>query len=229
MNPYSKTYYDQSRSRYTLKSWLRETLQTWRQPSALYAALLNLPEGATVVDIGCGEGEILERIATLRTDLYLIGVDIIDLPSPSGSLRIRGSATALPVRDSSLDFVICRHVIEHLTNGPALVAEIARTLKLGAICYLECPDVRSVTWCFGDNFYDDPTHVRPYTRAALRRLLEIHDIETTAVARIRDWRVVAGGPLYWPIATLAGDRHFLWGWCRHLVGAYIYALGRRKH
>jgi SAM-dependent methyltransferase len=56
-----------------------------------------------------------------------------------------GHACALPFHDNSLDYVITSHVLEHVANPVAALAEWYRVLKPGGIIYLLVPD-RRVTW-----------------------------------------------------------------------------------
>ena|ERR1700733_562391 len=45
----------------------------------------------------------------------------------------------LPFRESSYDFVVCNHVLEHIPNDGAALAEIARTLSPGGVAVLTVP------------------------------------------------------------------------------------------
>ena len=61
-----------------------------------------------------------------------------------------------------------------------------KALKPGGLLYVEAPDVRltyvpHIPFLTGRRgqltFWDDPTHRRPFTRGALRRLAEMHGLE----------------------------------------------------
>lgn len=56
-----------------------------------------------------------------------------------------GHACALPFHDSSLDYVLASHVLEHVANPVAALAEWYRVLRPGGIIYLVVPD-RRMTW-----------------------------------------------------------------------------------
>jgi SAM-dependent methyltransferase len=56
-----------------------------------------------------------------------------------------GHAGALPFHDHSLDYVIASHVLEHVANPVAALAEWVRVVRPGGIIYLVVPD-RRVTW-----------------------------------------------------------------------------------
>lgn len=56
-----------------------------------------------------------------------------------------GHAGALPFHDHALDYVIASHVLEHVPNPVAALAEWVRVVRPGGIVYLVVPD-RRVTW-----------------------------------------------------------------------------------
>src|ERR1051325_1041366 len=56
-----------------------------------------------------------------------------------------GHACKLPFRDNSLDYVVASHVLEHVANPVAALAEWHRVLGPEGIIYLVVPDRRH-TW-----------------------------------------------------------------------------------
>ena len=56
-----------------------------------------------------------------------------------------GHACALPFHDNSLDYVVSSHVLEHVANPVAALAEWYRVLRPGGIIYLLVPN-RLSTW-----------------------------------------------------------------------------------
>jgi SAM-dependent methyltransferase len=59
-----------------------------------------------------------------------------------------GHACALPFHDHSLDYVLASHVLEHVANPIAALAEWHRVVRPGGIIYLIVPD-RRATWEHG--------------------------------------------------------------------------------
>ncbi len=72
-----------------------------------------------------------------------------------------------PIQDNSVDFAVSLAVIEHLRDPENFLSEIFRCLKPGGLVYLSTPNFQ-LDW---KNFYNDPTHVRPYTPKSLEQLL----------------------------------------------------------
>lgn len=104
------------------------------------------PEGGTVVDLGCGPGEILVRLATLAPSLHLTGVDLDadmvaraqrraerrPIPADRRPSFVVADAATLPFADESVDLVVSSYAVHHLPDRDAAQAEIMRVLKPGA-------------------------------------------------------------------------------------------------
>ena len=92
----------------------------------------------TVLDAGCGEGELLRRKVLPSS----VAVSCLDL-SPESLAEVRrhstprslicGSVLALPVAVASFDVVLCMEVLEHLENPRAAAEEVARAARLAAV------------------------------------------------------------------------------------------------
>lgn len=77
--------------------------------------------GTRVLDVGCGAGEALALARDRGGDA--VGLD----QSPSTDRAVRGDATALPVRDGSVDVLLAECVL-CLTDLPAALGEARRVL-----------------------------------------------------------------------------------------------------
>ena len=75
---------------------------------------------ASVVDLGCGPATVLHRLARLRPDLSLTGIDIDERMLSIARRRLpharllQGSIDAVPIEDQSADVVISSMVLHHL-------------------------------------------------------------------------------------------------------------------
>jgi methyltransferase family protein len=56
--------------------------------------------------------------------------------------HVLADAAALPFRDSSLDYLACSHVLEHLANPAGAIVEWYRAVKPGGVIYMVVPDRR---------------------------------------------------------------------------------------
>jgi len=79
------------------------------------------------------------------------------------------------IPDRTYDAILMAHVIEHLPNGDDVVRALCPKLRPGGIFYLEFPAPRSVRFPSMKgtlNFYDDASHVRIFSVAEVRGVLE---------------------------------------------------------
>lgn len=122
-----------------------------------------LPENATFLDLGCAD-RYLEKACLAESWSYK-GLDYSD---------VNFEVDDLPLEDGSVDVAASLAVIEHLRDPAKFLSEIYRCLKPGGIIYLSSPNFR-LDW---KNFYNDPTHVRPYTPESLEQLLKLQGYDS---------------------------------------------------
>jgi len=187
--------------------------------------IFELPENALLLDVGCGPGNFLQKVIYFRNDIKLFACDIIDVISPELKPLINFNIVdlnndKLPYNDSMFDLIVCIHVIEHLENPLILMRELYRILKNGGKLIVETPSIRSIfipsilpNWFVDNatlNFYDDPTHIRPYSRKSLLRMARMSDFNRIKVKKSRNiLSIISFGLVIFDIfqkrsATLAG-------------------------
>jgi SAM-dependent methyltransferase len=101
--------------------------------TVLDALALNGSE--VVVDVGCGTGSLLRRLAADGHTGRLLGVDpsaeAVTAAVAGGAWAVRGSADALPLAGACLDVVLARHMLYHVPDPAAAIAEFHRVLRPG--------------------------------------------------------------------------------------------------
>jgi ubiquinone/menaquinone biosynthesis C-methylase UbiE len=145
-------------------------------PRALLAELVPL-QGATVVDVGCGDGDLVRWLA--GRGAHAIGVEVGEEPlalaraaGPVADERYeRGGGEALPLADDSADAATFIQSLHHVPveDMDQALREVARVLRPGGLVFVQEPLAE------GDQFevlqpLDDETHVRRAAQAALARL-----------------------------------------------------------
>lgn len=123
-----------------------------------------------ILDIGCGRGDFLGAFKNAGLDCY--GVDLSDRCSENNLMvEYRDiSKEKVPYPDSFFDVVYHKSLLEHFYSPDNLMKETFRVLKPGGLVVILTPDWVSQM----KTFYEDFTHCRPYTKDALRDLLEIY-------------------------------------------------------
>lgn len=120
-----------------------------RGPELLYDLVrdLRLPHGASVIDLGCGEGKHTLELAS-RFGFRVLGVDPVerhielankalsDMATRHSDLRgqVRfelGAAEAIPAEDATVDLLWCRDVLVHLAALDPAYASCRRVLREG--------------------------------------------------------------------------------------------------
>ena len=115
------------------------SLGMWRLASSWLDVALRGRRGLHALDLGCGAGLTLARLAGRAEIATVVGLD----PSPHalawagkrGVPLVRGGAAALPFAERSFDLVTCFDVFQHIPAGDRLGAsdEIRRVLRPGGL------------------------------------------------------------------------------------------------
>jgi len=87
-----------------------------------------IPPGASVLDIGCGDGTIAGLLAAQRPDLSIEGVEIA--PRPSCRIACRAfDGSQLPFPDRAFDVCLFVDVLHHTADVTQLLREAARVSR----------------------------------------------------------------------------------------------------
>jgi serine acetyltransferase/2-polyprenyl-3-methyl-5-hydroxy-6-metoxy-1,4-benzoquinol methylase len=93
---------------------------------------------SSCLDIGTGSGTIASYFS--KRVRALTSVDVVDERRDHGFDFLQLRDERLPFPDGCFDIVLSNHVIEHVGNKRAHLAEIARVLKPSGRCYLATPN-----------------------------------------------------------------------------------------
>lgn len=130
-----------------------------------------------VLDIGCGRGEFLELLT--ENNIPATGIDVYDefveycvdkglnAKEDDALSYVRGLDT------NSIDGIFMSQVAEHLENDYLLnlLAESYTKLQKGSYFIAETPNPTNLS-TFTNNFYLDPSHVKPVHPATFKFMLE---------------------------------------------------------
>ncbi|CAK8714505.1 hypothetical protein GCAAIG_03860 [Candidatus Electronema halotolerans] len=195
---------------------------------ALFKVIRSLAPEAKVLDVGAGTGGFLEIIEQANQKIKTFGIDIGNPPVfMSKGFFIRGDILNLPFQDNSFDLVTCSHVIEHITDPFNAIAELKRICKPDGYIYVEVPSHRSALMPIGVNFWDDPTHIRPYTRISLRKLFEIQELKIIKDGVKRSLSGIFFGFPYMIIGKILKDPLSRVIFPIYFFGLSVYILGKK--
>lgn len=144
-----------------------------------------------IVDIGAGQGHALIPLyAAGYRRLAAVDIDSFNFELFRGQYNIdchlcNASTDKLPFATESISLVINFHLIEHLSAPQRLLDEAFRILKPGGMLVIVTPDWRKQY----KTFYRDPTHIRPYDKESVGRLLRMHGFNSP---ELRSWGTTLG-------------------------------------
>ncbi|BEP14353.1 hypothetical protein acdb102_26640 [Acidothermaceae bacterium B102] len=122
-----------------------ELADEWWRPRGVFAmlhwiaevraSLIPAPsrEGALLLDVACGGGVMAPHVA--RLGYRHVGIDIgqaaLVVARQHGLEPVRADAARLPFADGVAEVVVAGEMLEHVTDLPAVVAELCRVLAPG--------------------------------------------------------------------------------------------------
>lgn len=105
-----------------------------------------LTRGMRVLDVGCGNGELLRALATSQPGVEFCGLDWhfpertrCDLET-AGIHLIEATLEAADLPESYFDRIVMYQLIEHLWEPQQALSKLARALKPGGSIVIETPD-----------------------------------------------------------------------------------------
>ena len=138
----------------TAKTAFFDAWATWYDvlfPSVVYQAIhrrlldyAEVPPSATALDLGCGTGKLLDRLATEFPHLQGVGVDVSTEMIAQAQANCRypdrltfqpGRSDRLPLVDASVDAAFSTISMAHYLDLPAVLAELRRVIRPGGALY----------------------------------------------------------------------------------------------
>lgn len=182
---YDAAYYGSGEAKFNAPMQWLLGLSTRLRARSIRNALAAVP-APMVLDIGCGRGALLAELA--RLCVRGVGLERTGLATLRGGegfeLRV-GELTEQRFAAASFDAAVLWHVLEHLENPQAVLAELGRIIKPGGLLVLAVPN--NASWqarLFGRFWFhlDLPRHLHFFGHAGLQRLLRNQGYELLATS-----------------------------------------------
>jgi 2-polyprenyl-3-methyl-5-hydroxy-6-metoxy-1,4-benzoquinol methylase len=147
--------------------------------------LAHVSAGQRVLDVGCGEGWFAG--AMVDAGARVVAIDVAEEPlrraraqHPDLDLRRVPAEGPWPLEDASFDVVWVGEAIEHVADTATWLSEVRRVLRSGGELLLSTPaheplkmlGLAILPRAFAAHFDPRSDHLRFYSRATLRELLE---------------------------------------------------------
>ncbi|WP_181404562.1 class I SAM-dependent methyltransferase [Asticcacaulis tiandongensis] len=177
------------------------------------------PSEATplLLDAGCGDKYIEAAVRAQGFDYLGLDIDEVDFERQS-----------LPLETAQADIYVSLAVIEHLSDATLYLQEALRVLRPGGVIILSTPNFQMDF----RNFYNDPTHVRPYTPQSLEKVLALTGFEQVSIfpgLRCKpDW-YYTGKSRFWKARWLLpfrGDNPYAPSWLKGRATS-LFAIARK--
>ncbi len=158
--------YDEGYYRY------RESTRDYSIEADLIFRMLDTSENARVLEVGCGGGALLafmrqRGLDPTGSDLLPEAVRLAREAAPDCEV-VEADAARLPFPDASFDRLVSHHLVEHLADLPATLAEWRRVLSPDGVMVICTPNRR-----YGSpRIFADPSHLHIYERLELVRMVE---------------------------------------------------------
>ena len=95
------------------------------------------PPGGRVLDVGCGPGSHLERLAERRPDVTMVGADVstgmlaVARAAVPACRPVALDAARLPFDDDAFDVVMANHMLYHVADLGRTLGELRRVIRTG--------------------------------------------------------------------------------------------------
>lgn len=182
--------------------------------------------GKDVLDLCCGTG--LYLIPVLGQIKSAVGVDFssnmldgfrsnLQGATPKNLQLVEADATALPLQDSSVDFVFSYTSLYHVPNVRDAIREVWRVLRHGGYAVLEMGNRYSLATfvsmvCHREHGWAKPFHVSYW---------EIHHFLRDAKLDVVDWHAFQILPMFGALRRLFYLYPFLTPFWKHVLGIQV--------
>jgi len=144
---------------------------------SLSPIIKDLSQISKILDVGCGEGNFLNRLAILGFK-NLEGIDpfISKNKTLSNGVKLYKTSLSKLERECEYDLIMFHHSFEHLTENPFdALNKVFKLLKSNGFCIIRMPTTSSYAWEYYKEFWvgiQAPRHIMIYSIRGFEILAE---------------------------------------------------------
>jgi ubiquinone/menaquinone biosynthesis C-methylase UbiE len=178
-------HYDKYGSKNRIERWMMDGFL------ATLERMLDGIDPVKVLEVGVGEGEILQRLGRRFPNATVQGIDLPDDNLPLEWERRNvvaefGDATALRFADGEFDLVLAIEVLEHIPHPERALREIARVCSGTLVCSVPFEPIWRVGNMARGRYVKDlgntPGHVNHWHRWSFAKIIgqyfDVHEVAT---------------------------------------------------
>lgn len=176
IDSYRKDREEKMKAEKSLNAWLDYNNRYIRT----YSGILGEKFKGKILDLGCGTDDFSKACRAAGIEAEGIDFDRCNL-----------EADKLPYDDESMNVVTMNAVFEHIRTPDSIMKETNRVLKKGGVVIIRTPN-----WQMDfKNFFNDPTHCKPYTPKGLSTTLNMYGFKTIFL----EPGLICRSKLYWKL------------------------------
>jgi 2-polyprenyl-3-methyl-5-hydroxy-6-metoxy-1,4-benzoquinol methylase len=144
--------------------------------------LKNRMRNKRILDAGCGEGHLIEKLSHQESSAGYYGIDIVEPAVSSAKQRCPaafiqlGDLYATKYPPAFFDVVICTEVLEHIIDFKLVLKEFKRILKANGLLIITFPN--EVLWTVSRFFLGRrpikvPDHVNSFSPSKIKKYVNL--------------------------------------------------------
>jgi ubiquinone/menaquinone biosynthesis C-methylase UbiE len=157
-----------------------------RQRLGAIAAMLPKQEHLKVLDAGCGEGHLIQRLSQAESTNEYYGVDVTGIALERARARCpfarfkKMDISALKFEDGYFDVITITEVLEHIIEYESAILELRRVLKPSGVIIITFPN--EVLWTISRSLLGRRPikvldHVNAFNPRMIRELVEMEPVK----------------------------------------------------
>jgi SAM-dependent methyltransferase len=171
-----------------IESWRKLMAPVFAKSARLIQEVIPVP--GRLLDIGCGYGFFLEKMAQRGWQVEGIEISATGLSYAREKLELNVSESPLPRpdwQDNCYDVITLFYVIEHVQNPMDVLREAHRLLRTGGLLVLRWPHTAPIIrmlwpWAERMKLYQAPSHLFDFSPVTIYKILDqldFREIRTT--------------------------------------------------